>query len=227
MTPIVRPFYLALLLALAPSAGWSQHAPAAQPPAAEAEEEEAPGPAEVPQDILLKANGDIPDITVGNADAKVTIVEYASLSCSHCANFHNKVLPELKAKYFDTGKARLIIREFPTSESALVAAMLTRCVAPDKAVPLIDVLFHEQDNWAFAETAKDKLKALSAAEGLTADKFDSCTKNQKLYDKLIANFSSAGKMFGITGTPTFFINGKRLQDAATMEAFDTALAATP
>lgn len=198
----------------------------ATPPAAGAEEEAPEGPAEVPLDVLLKANGDIPDIVIGKPDAKIAIVEYASLSCSHCANFHNKVLPDFKAKYLDTGAARLIVREFPTSERALVAHMLTRCAAPDKAPALLGELFHKQDEWAFSNgDPTPKLKEFATGVGgMTGEAFDACVKDQKLFDKLVANFSAAGDKFGINATPTFFIDGKRVNDAATMETFDKLLA---
>jgi protein-disulfide isomerase len=190
-------------------------------------EDEAPaGPAEVPLDALLKANGDIPDIIVGKPDAKIAIVEYASLSCSHCANFHNKVFPDFKAKYLDTGAAKLIIREFSTSERALVAHMLTRCAAPDKAPALLGELFHKQEEWAFSDgDPTPKLKEFATgAGGMTPEAFEACTKDQKLFDKLVANFTAAGNKFGINATPTFFIDGKRVNDAATMETFDKLLA---
>jgi protein-disulfide isomerase len=225
----LRKHWLVLALALGlmvpqPRVTWAEGA-GAQPPAA-AEEEAPEGPAEIPLDVLLKANGDIPDIVIGKPDAKTVIVEYASLSCSHCANFHNKVFPDLKTKYLDTGAARLVIREFPTSERALVAHMLTRCAAPDKAPELLTDLFHKQEVWAFADgDPTPKLKEIAMATGgMTAEAFDACTKDQKLFDKLVANFTSASEKFGITATPTFFINGKRVQDAATMETFDKLLA---
>lgn len=227
---------LMLVVGSLPAIGFAEEKPAdppaaagapAQPPAAAAVEEEAPaGPAEVPLDALLKANGDIPDIIVGKPDAKIAIVEYASLSCSHCANFHNKVLPDFKAKYLDTGTAKLIIREFPTSERALVAHMLTRCAAPDKAPALLGELFHKQDEWAFSDgDPTPKLKEFATGVGgMTPEAFETCTKDQKLFDKLVANFTAAGDKFGINATPTFFIDGRRVNDAATMETFDKLLA---
>lgn len=222
-------------LATVPTIGFAEDKPAdppaaagapANPPAAGAEEEVAEGPAEVPLDALLKANGDIPDIVIGKPDAKIAIVEYASLSCSHCANFHNKVLPDFKAKYLDTGAARLILREFPTSERALVAHMLTRCAAPDKAVGLLSELFHKQEEWAFSSgDPTPKLKEFATGVGgMTPEAFETCTKDQKLFDKLVANFTAAGDKFGINATPTFFIDGRRVNDAATMETFDKLLA---
>ncbi len=212
--------------AMAPSMPMAQDA--ATPPLAaapSAEEEGGEGPAEIPLEALLKANGDIPDIIIGKADAKTVIVEYASLSCTHCANFHNKVFPDLKTKYLDTGAARLIVREFPTSERALVAHMLTRCAAADKAPGLLTELFHKQDEWAFSDgDPTPKLKEIAAASGgMSAEAFDTCTKDQKLFDKLVANFTAAADKFGISATPTFFVNGKRVTDAATMETFDKLL----
>ena len=197
----------------------------ASPGPAAAEEEEAPRSAsQIPLDVLLKANGDLPDIVIGQDDAPVTIVEYASLSCSHCANFHTGVFPDLKKKYLDTGKAKLIVREFPTSERALVAHMLTRCVAPDKAPGLLSDLFHAQEDWAYSDgDPTEKLKEISGKSGLSAEEFETCTKDQKLFDKMVANFTSAGEQFGINATPTFFIDGKLVDDAATMETFDRLL----
>ena len=104
----------------------------------------------VTQEELLKA-GPLPDLALGKADAPVTIVEYASMTCSHCANFHNKVLPVLKEKYIDTGKVRLIFREFPLDERAALASMMARCAGGDRALPLISMLFSKQDEWAAVE----------------------------------------------------------------------------
>lgn len=221
--PIIAAVALAIGVAQPPRVLMAQEPPVT---AVAAEEEAAEGPAEIPLDVLLNANGDVPDIVVGKPDAKTVIVEYASLSCSHCANFHNKVFPDLKTKYLDTGVARLIVREFPTSERALVAHMLTRCAAQDKAPALLGELFHKQEEWAFSEgDPTPKLKEIAMGTGgLTAETFEACTKDQKLFDKLVANFTAAGDKFGISATPTFFINGKRVTEAATMETFDKLLA---
>ena len=105
----------------------------------------------VTQEELLKP-GTLPDLVLGSANAPVTIVEYASMTCPHCATFHNKVLPVLKEKYIDTGKVRLIFREFPLDERAALASMLARCAGGDRSLPLISMLFSKQDEWA---TAKD------------------------------------------------------------------------
>src|SRR5690606_21672580 len=103
------------------------------------------GPSEVPVEELMKP-GPLPDLVLGNPDAKVTIVEYASMTCPHCANFNKRVLPELKKKYIDTGQARLIFREFPLDDLAAAGAMLARC-AGDNALPMVDVLFVKREEW--------------------------------------------------------------------------------
>lgn len=228
MAKILKSLTMMLLLAtLAPSAAWAQDTP---PPSTEAEapaEDTAPEvPAVVPLDALLKANGDIPDIVYGKPDAKIAIVEYASLTCSHCGNFHNKVLPEVKTKYLDTGKARLIFREFPLDNRALIASLLTRCAPTENAPAFVSKLFETQEDWAFAEgDPRPKLKEIGIANGLTAEKYEKCLADQALFDKLVATFSAAGRTFGINATPTIFIDGKRLSEAS-IEAFDKLMTET-
>ncbi len=115
----------------------------------------AGGPAEVSVDELMKT-GDLPDIKLGPDDAKVTIVEYASMTCGHCKHFHDETWPKLKAKYIDTGKVRFIFREFPLDARAFAASMLARCAGGDKTLPLIDVLFDKQQDWAFIKTNRSR-----------------------------------------------------------------------
>ena len=122
------------------------------PPRADAEGKKRPirrGPGTVTTEELMKP-GPLPELTVGQADAPVTIVEYASMTCPACANFHNKVLPVLKEKYIDAGKVRLVFREFPVDPRAAMASMLARCASGDKSLPLIAALFSKQDDWAKA-----------------------------------------------------------------------------
>ena len=116
---------------------------------------------------LLKP-GTLPDQMLGKADAPVTIVEYASMTCPHCAHFHATTLPELKKKYIDTGKARLIFREFPFDPRAEAGFMLARC-SKDKYFPMIDVLFKQQANWASVENAKDALLQISKLAGFSQE----------------------------------------------------------
>jgi protein-disulfide isomerase len=183
------------------------------------------GPAEVPVEELMKQVGDLPDIALGPADAKVTIVEYASMTCGHCMAFATKIFPDLKAKYIDTGKVRFIFREFPLDARAFAASMLARCAgSTDKSMALVDALFHTQADWAFVkENPTPKLFEVAKQAGFTQESFDKCLTDQKLLDQLTAIRTRADDVFGINSTPTFFINGKRLQTAPTIEEFDKVL----
>ena len=177
----------------------------------------------VTEEELLKA-GSLPDLALGNADAPVTIVEYASMTCSHCASFHNTVLPVLKQKYIDTGKVRLIFREFPLDERAALASMMARCAGGDKALPLISMLFSKQDEWAAAKTDfLPKLFKFGQQVGFTKQSFDQCRQNEKLIKDIIAIRDRGNTSFGVSQTPTFFINGKKM-DGGSIEDFDKALA---
>lgn len=183
------------------------------------------GPAEIPVADLMKPPGDLPEIALGSADAKVTIVEYASLSCGHCAQFHKTVLPELKSKYLDTGKVRLILRDHPGNDRAVAGAMLVRCLPVDKAYPLISALFTLQEQWAFVkESPLPKLLEIAKQAGFTEESFNKCLTDDKLLKTVNGNFEHALRDFGVRATPTFFINGKRLQGGPTIESFDRAIA---
>lgn len=181
------------------------------------------GPAEVPVDELMKA-GDLPDMALGSPTAKVVIVEYASMTCGHCANFHTKVFPELKAKYIDTGKVRFILREFPLDNLAAAASMLARCAGGEKTYPLVGVLFQKQEEWAFVRSNPvPKLFEIAKQAGFTQEAFDKCLTDQKLLDQVSAIRQRASDKFGVSSTPTFFINGKRLIGGSTLADFDKVL----
>jgi len=178
------------------------------------------GHPEVPVEELMKP-GALGDLTKGAPDAKVTVVEYASMTCGHCASFSKNVWPELKKKYVDTGKIYFVFREFPLDNLAAAASMLARCAGGDKTFPLIEVLFEQQETWAFAEgNPVPKLFEIAKQAGFTQDSFDKCLTDQKLLDNITAGRTRASDVFGVTSTPTFFINGKRLDGAPTMANFD-------
>lgn len=185
---------------------------------------------EAPADMaaeLLKS-GPLPDIVLGKADAPVVIVEYASLTCGHCANFHNTVFEKLKEKYIDTGKARFILREFPLDNRAAAAAMVARCVGMEKAPALISEMFKKQESWAFVQ-ANAFLPALfevSKSSGIAKEAFDKCVTDQKLLEQVAAARDVANKKFGVRSTPTFFVNGRRLDgNPGAIESFDKAIEA--
>jgi protein-disulfide isomerase len=181
---------------------------------------ESKGPTEVPMEELMKP-GAQPDLALGPADAKVVVVEYASMTCGHCAHFANDVWPKFKQKYVDTNKVRYIFREFPLDNLAAAASMLARCTGPDKAFPLIEVLFEKQKDWAFGEgNPVPRLFEIAKQAGFTQESFDKCLTDQKLLDNITATRTRGSDVFGVSATPTFYINGKKLDGAPTIEAFD-------
>ncbi len=178
------------------------------------------GPTEVPVEELMKQVG-LPDLALGPADAKVTVVEYASMTCGHCAHFTKEVWPEFKKKYVDTNKVHYVFREFPLDNLAVAASMLARCTGTDKAFPLIEVLFEKQNDWAFGEgNPVPRLFEIAKQAGFTQESFDKCLTDQKLLDEITAGRSRASDVFGVSATPTFYINGKKLDGAPTIEKFD-------
>ena len=175
---------------------------------------------------LMKA-GDLPDLGIGAADAKVTVVEYASMTCGHCANFHKKVFPALKTKYVDSGKVRFILREFPLDDLAAAASMLSRCAGTgadvSKSYDLTGILFEKQEDWAFQKgNPVPKLFEIAKQVGFTQESFDKCLTDQKLLEQITAQRERGSKTFGVNSTPTFFINGKRLAEGPSLEAFEKA-----
>ncbi|TIP70790.1 MAG: DsbA family protein [Mesorhizobium sp.] len=164
---------------------------------------------------LLKP-GALPDMQLGKDDAKVTIVEYASMTCPHCAHFHETTLPALKTKYIDTGKARLILREFPFDPSAEAGFMLARC-SKDNYFPMVDVLFRQQANWAGVANTKDALLQISKMAGFTQESFEACLTDQKLLDDVRSVQKRGADEFKVDSTPTFFINGKTYKGALSIE----------
>jgi protein-disulfide isomerase len=163
----------------------------------------------------------LPDMALGPAKAPVTITEYASMSCSHCAAFEENVFPMLRSKYIDTGKVRFVFREFPIDIKAAAASMLARCIANDDAGKFfgaIDTLFKQQDR--LMTDTKDTLKLIGKQGGLSEQAVETCVKDQTLLDKLSADQKFAYEVLKVDATPTFFINGERLKGAMSFEELD-------
>jgi protein-disulfide isomerase len=163
------------------------------------------------------------DRILGNPDAPITIVEYASLTCPHCAHFTNDILPELKKKWIDTGKAKLVLRDYPLDEPALRAAMIARCAPPDRFYAYTDMFFGAQDKWVTARDYRDALARLVKLGGMRREEFDNCLKNTALENKIVEGRLVASKELDVNSTPTFFINGTKFTGAPTVEEFDKAL----
>jgi len=180
------------------------------------------GGAEVPMAELLKPDP-LGDAIQGDANAPVTIVEYASMTCPHCAHFHETTYPELKKKYIDTGKVRFIFREFPLDPLAAAGSMLARCAGQDKYFPLIDALFAQQKDWVVQKPLAPML-AIAKQAGFTQETFDKCLANQRMLDGIEATRQRAATKFNVNSTPTFFINGKIYRGALTVEELDQQVA---
>jgi len=200
-----------------PAAPAAPAAPAEQAaPAAPAKTVEAPKPAGSVDMAKLLEPGPLPEMVLGKADAPVTIVEYASMTCPHCAHFHETTLPALTSKYIDTGKVRLVFREFPFDPRAEGAFMLARC-SQDKYFQMVSVLFQQQQNWAAVDNAKDALLQLAKLAGFSQQTFEACLTDQKLLDDIRSVRERAAKDFGVDSTPTFFINGSKFPGALSIE----------
>ena len=183
-----------------------------------------PGEKKDPDLAALMAPGPLPDISLGKEDAPNTIVEYASMTCPHCAQFHKVVLPDLQKKYIDTGQARLILREFPLDGLAVAAFMLARCAGPDRYYPMVNALFDTQETWAVpGADGKEKLLLIAKQAGFSKEKFDQCVADKELFQKIVDVRTRANEEFGVDSTPSFFVNGKRLTGEHTLQDFETAL----
>jgi protein-disulfide isomerase len=157
----------------------------------------------------LAVAGPLGDTSQGSPDAKVTIVEYASLTCSHCGAFHRETYPALKSRYIDTGQVRFILREFPLDPLATAGFMLARCDGEQKYYPIVDMLFQQQRAWTATDKPLDALRQMMRQAGFSQEKFDSCLKDQKLYDAVNAVKNRGLETLKVDSTPTFFINGQR------------------
>ena len=152
------------------------------------------------------------DMALGaDEGAKVTVIEYASATCPHCAAFHKDVWPQFKTEYVDTKKIRFIFREFPTNDAALAAFMIARAAPKEAYFPMIDVFFDTLDTWV--QNPREGLLNIAKQAGFTQAKFDETLKNEALA-KGIMEIRNAGAKFGVKGTPTFFINGEHLRGRA-------------
>lgn len=168
---------------------------------------------------LMQA-GSLGDKVLGKDDAPVTIVEYASLTCSHCANFHANTFPALKEKYIDTGKVKLIFREFPLDPLSTAASMMARCSTEQRYFPLVSVLFQSQRQWAGSDKPLDELLAIARQAGFTQESFEACLKDQKIYEGLNEVKKRGAEVHGVNSTPTFFINGEIRRGDMPIEEID-------
>src|SRR5712671_2638463 len=164
----------------------------------------------------------LPDMALGPANASVTVTEYASMTCPHCAAFNENVFPRIKSEYIDTGKVRYVFREFPLDIKAAAGSMLARCIAKDDAgkyFAVIDLLFKQQNEWVTKNTT-ESLSRIGKQAGLSQEAVDRCIKDQALLDKIVADQKFANEVLKVNSTPTFFINGEMVKGEQSFEEFD-------
>jgi protein-disulfide isomerase len=174
----------------------------------------------VPTDELMKPDK-LPDMILGSDKAPVTVIEYASMTCPHCAHFNEATFPEIKKRYIDTGKVRYIFREFPLDSLAAAAFMLARCTADKdstKYFAMVDTLFRQQRTWA-VEKPLGPLLTIAKQAGFTQQTFDACLANQTVLDGIESMRQRAVTTFKVQSTPTFFINGTAYPGALEIDEF--------
>lgn len=164
------------------------------------------------------------DKFIGNADAPVTIVEYFSLGCPHCKRFHEDILPKLKADYIDTGKVRLVFRDFPLDGVSLAAATLTRCVNDLAYFAMIDTLFKQQDVW-HVQGGVAQIADIAKSAGMDQAAFDACIANEGIKGKVVASRQDGETKYKVEATPTFFINDRKLSGVGDYESFKATIEA--
>ncbi len=195
---------------------------------ANSEEKGAENPAAETPAVEEEGVGALSDMAAGSADAPVTVVEYASVTCPACAAFHAQVYPEIKEKYIDTGKVRFIFREFPTPPAnlSIAGSMLARCAADkggkDAYFVILNALFATQRTWIYGDSPRDELLKIAAQAGMDSNDFDACVKRQELLDYLNEKVKEGSEKYDISSTPSFVLNGQ-VRHFSSVEDFSKAL----
>jgi protein-disulfide isomerase len=163
------------------------------------------------------------DRILGNPNAPITIIEYASMTCPHCAHFTDEVLPDLKKKWIDTGKAKLVLRDFPLDGEAVHASMIARCAPPDRFYAFVDTFFADQDKWVTAPDYQAALTRLAALGGMSKADVNKCLADNALENQILNSRLVASKQLDVNATPTFFVNGAKYTGEPTVAGFDKVL----
>jgi protein-disulfide isomerase len=172
----------------------------------------------------LMAPGPLEEMVLGNPEAPVTMIEYASMTCPHCAHFNEATYPELKKRLIDTGKIRFIFREFPLDPLAAAASTLARCAGKSNYFPMVETLFEQQREWIPMQNRVDKLREIAKQAGMSQQSFEACLKNEQITKGIEAVRERASTKFGVSSTPTFFINGKKFSGTMTIEDIEREIA---
>jgi len=182
-----------------------------------------PARAEGPSVAELMQPNPLGEMAMGSENAPITVIEYASMTCPHCAHFSETTFPELKKRYIDTGKVRFLFREFPLDQLAFAGFLLARCAGPDKYFPMIETLFAQQRDWVVQKPLQP-MRAIAKQAGVSQEAFDACLDDRKLIDGIEKVRTQAAEKFGVNSTPTFFVNGKRLSGALSIEEMEKEFA---
>jgi protein-disulfide isomerase len=161
------------------------------------------------------------DFIIGDTNAPITIIEYASLSCIHCSNFHKNTLPDLKKEYIDTGKVRFVFRDFPLNFPALIGSMVLRCIPEDVRYDYMNALYLLRENWIVSDNAKSttELYKIMQSGGMTKEEFDRCLEDDQLGNQIIQERMDVQNEFEIQSTPSFLINGMLVSGNKTIKEF--------
>lgn len=165
------------------------------------------------------------DRVLGDPNAPVTIYDYSSMTCPHCGQFHLNILPELKAKYVDTGKVKFVFRDFPFDRPALMAAAMARCAPAERYYPLLDILFKQQGQWSRAQDPLQALSQIGKLAGMSQATIDACWASKEVTDGVIKSRMDGEKLYKVDSTPTFIINdgAAKIAGAQSVEAFARAI----
>jgi len=163
------------------------------------------------------------DIVLGDPEAPVTVIEYASMTCPHCARFHANTLPDLKEQYIETGKVKYIMRAFPLDNLAAAAFLLARCVDADKYYPFVDMLFEKQSQWANADDPLEELRQVTKVAGFTEAKFNGCLRDQEALNYIQQVRDTGNQKYDIRSTPTLIINGQKLEGNQSITALQQVI----
>jgi len=174
----------------------------------------------------LMAEGPLGERALGNPNAPITVIEYASLTCPHCASFQRDVFPRVKKEFIDTGKVRFIVREFPIGHTSGTAAIINRCAPEDKYFFLLSQFLTRQPEWVSQEVRPDAIYAVAKSSGMSRETFDKCLSNQTIISGL-TEVKQRGRQFGVIGTPTFFINGRKAQGEVTFDEIKSMIEQAP
>ena len=180
----------------------------------------------VPPQAELMAPGPLGERVLGKPNAPVTVIEYVSLTCPHCANFQKHLFPRVKKEFIDTGRVRYIVREFPIGHTSGTAAIINRCAPEDKYFFLLNQFLTRQPEWVSQEVRPDAIYSVAKSSGMSRETFDKCLSNQTIIDGL-TEVKQRGRQFGVIGTPTFFINGRKAQGEVTYDEIKALIEQAP